>query len=141
VAGENIVLGFSLLQDGNDVLARACDRHLPVYSGLGEAPACHRYGDIRGTSRLASHDSRWLLCPYWQGGWSSSLRSIWQLCSSWQGRVCNMRLGRRGQWLVLDWNRVWSETFLWDMGSNREQELTAMDRYHGVILRMNLRFL
>ena len=81
-----MALGFSLLQDGNDVLARACDRHLPVYSGLGEAPACHMYGnrngDIRGTSRLARHGSRWLLCPYWQRGWSSSLRSIWHLCAA-----------------------------------------------------------
>ena len=44
VAGENMALGFSLLQDGDNVLARVCDRHLPVRRGQWEAPACHRWG-------------------------------------------------------------------------------------------------
>ena len=44
VAGENMALGFSLLQEGDDVLARVCDRHLSVRSGRGEASACHRWG-------------------------------------------------------------------------------------------------
>ena len=130
-----MALGFSLLHDGDDVLARVRGRRLSVHRGRGEAPAYHSEGDIRSNSRLGSHGSRWHGCICWQTGrwsrWSNYICSRWELSGLWD-RMSSLGLGRRYQWLVLIRDRGTWCILLVGVWCSREQELTVVHRYHRV---------
>ena len=131
-AGENMTLGFSLLQDGDDILARVSNRHLSVHSCRGEAPAYNRYGDregdLRRTSRLASHGGRWRSCICWRrrGGAAASTACEGLGIRSWD-RMSSMGLGRGHRWLVLspDWIR-WCALLVGVVNSREEEELSVV---------------